>query len=254
MQEAGIRAFVGKLSMDISSRPTYVEKSAQDALTSASSFVKRCRNLVSHLPSHRRLIEPVLTPRFVPTCSDELLSGLGQISETESLRIQSHLAESHDQVEWVRSERGVEDIEVFDKVCPLDIMDAMRQAVAVSRMREGRNIMSQPGSPGDPHASEENLAIDWKESLYLATRGGSIALGLKEGSGMFTIGAPFDAQHIHIYDTSVCAGVCGLDFFDVSLSQDGRLRLKPDMIEKWWCTGDVRNRLGTWVQGIQVSL
>jgi cytosine/adenosine deaminase-related metal-dependent hydrolase len=39
---------------------------------------------------------------------------------------------------------------------------------------------------------EGNLAIDWKESLYLATRGGSVSLGLK--SGLFDVGAPFDAQ------------------------------------------------------------
>jgi len=52
-------------------------------------------------------------------------------------------------------------------------MNAMRQAVAVSRMRD------------------TNLSIDWKEALYLATRGGALALGLQ---GMFCVGAPFDAQ------------------------------------------------------------
>jgi len=116
MQMAGIKAFVGKLSMDISSRPSYVEASAQDALSSMESFVEKCRALVSHLPEHRRLVEPVITPRFVPTCSDDLLTGLGEMSEAKSLRIQSHLAEAHDQVEWVKRERGVPDIEVFDRV------------------------------------------------------------------------------------------------------------------------------------------
>ena len=37
----------------------------------------------------------------------------------------------------------------------------------------------------------QNLAINWKESLYLATRGGSRALG---SEGAFIVGAPFDAQ------------------------------------------------------------
>ena len=116
MQAAGIRAFVGKLSMDISSRPSYVEASATAALSSAESFVEKCRALVSHLPEHRRLVEPVITPRFVPTCSDELLAGLGAMSEAKSLRIQSHMAEAHDQVEWVKRERGIDDIDVFDRV------------------------------------------------------------------------------------------------------------------------------------------
>lgn len=112
----GIRAFVGKLSMDISSRPSYVETSSSDALSAVKSFAENCRALVSQLPEHKRLIEPVITPRFVPTCSDALLTGLGAISEDQSLRIQSHLAESLDQVEWVRSERGIDDIDAFERV------------------------------------------------------------------------------------------------------------------------------------------
>ena len=67
----------------------------------------------------------------------------------------------------------------------LDIMNSMRQAVAVSRMREGeRKLRPNEISPKD-------LSIDWKESLYLATRGGALALGLQ---GIFQVGAPFDAQ------------------------------------------------------------
>ena len=29
--------------------------------------------------------------------------------------------------------------------------------------------------------------------------------------------------------------------------------LTEDMIEKWWCLGDTRNRRGMWVQGRYVS-
>ena len=117
MQAAGIRAFVGKLSMDISSRPSYVESSAESALSSAKSFVERCCQIASNLPPPRRLVEPVLTPRFVPTCSDELLRGLGKLSKSGLLRIQSHMAEAYDEVTWVKRDRGSEDIEVFEQVC-----------------------------------------------------------------------------------------------------------------------------------------
>jgi guanine deaminase len=128
MQTAGLRAYVGKLSMDIDiSSPqdhsdeaatanTYIEPSAREFLESAISFVKRCQNLTAHLPPSHRLVEPVLTPRFTPTCSDELLIGLGEISANQGVKIQSHLAEAKDQVEWVRAERGMEDIDVFRTV------------------------------------------------------------------------------------------------------------------------------------------
>ncbi len=70
-------------------------------------------------------------------------------------------------------------------------MNAMRQAVTVSRMRQGEEILLRTNET-QVQEDRDNLAIDWKESLYLATRGGSVALGLK--NGLFQVGAPFDAQ------------------------------------------------------------
>jgi len=69
-----------------------------------------------------------------------------------------------------------------------DITNTMRQAVAVSRIRQGRETTRKI----DQDQALKNLAIDWKESLYLATKGGAIALGLN--SGPFKVGVPFDAQ------------------------------------------------------------
>ena len=116
MQAAGIRAFVGKLSMDISSRPSYVEPSASEALSAARNFITAVREKQAEYPKHMQLVAPVITPRFVPTCSDELLAGLGKLSAELDVRIQSHLAEARDQVDWVRETRGEDDIDVFDKV------------------------------------------------------------------------------------------------------------------------------------------
>lgn len=263
MQDAGVRAFVGKLSMDISSRPTYVEASADASLAAARSFCERCTEMSRSLPTHARLVEPVLTPRFVPTCSKPLLAGLGELSAQTGVRIQSHMAEAHDQVQHVLSAHGEADMHVFAQSalltsrtvqahctfldlmdlkalaetgaavahCPLsnayfsaapfrlrealdagvrvglgtdiaggysvDIMSAMRHAVAVSRMREGTRIL-QADAGGDhalgAGAEEKPVSVDWREALYLATRGGAVALGLPEGCGMFVVGAPFDAQ------------------------------------------------------------
>lgn len=116
MQRIGIRAFVGKLSMDISTRPTYVEPTHSESIASARSFIDRMRALTAHLPDHARLVEPVLTPRFVPTCSDALLRGLGELAEKTGIRVQSHLAEARDQMKAVQESRGVSDLEVFERV------------------------------------------------------------------------------------------------------------------------------------------
>ena len=79
----------------------------------------------------------------------------------------------------------------------IDIMNAMRQAVSVSRMRQGGKIVAstESGSKSVVNTEHaESLGVDWIEALYLATRGGAVALGLPQGCGTFEVGAPFDAQ------------------------------------------------------------
>lgn len=34
----------------------------------------------------------------------------------------------------------------------------------------------------------------------------------------------------------------------------GNLELNEEMIEKWWCVGDDRNRKGMWIQGVSVGM
>lgn len=106
------------ISSPQSSTKTYIEPSATASLAAARSFVSNCRGITAHLPESQRLVQPVLTPRFVPTCTDELLGGLGKLSQALRVKVQSHLAEAKDQVEWVRSLRGIDDIDVFDKESP----------------------------------------------------------------------------------------------------------------------------------------
>ncbi len=43
----------------------------------------------------------VLTPRFVPTCTAELLAGCGSLLARRDVRLQTHLAENLDEVAWV---------------------------------------------------------------------------------------------------------------------------------------------------------
>lgn len=142
-----------------------------------------------------------------------------------------------------------------------DIMNSMRHAVAVSRMRQGAHFMESVSGNAMTQATNDSLAITWKESLYLATRGGALSLGLKD-VGEFKVGTPFDAQEsmycrlammacllispVFLYDFESSSGFGGLDFFDEQPLSAG---ITMDMIEKWWCMGDIQSRVGMWVQG-----
>jgi guanine deaminase len=108
--------------------------------------------------------------------------------------------------------------------------------VAVSRIRDGTRKLS---------GGERSLAIDWKDALYLATKGGATALGL--ACGVFQAGAPFDAQCIELYKERD-KGVGALDFFE---PQSG---ITLGILEKWWCIGDERNRREIWIQGQKLDV
>jgi guanine deaminase len=97
----GQRALVGKVCMDRNSPETYcqtLDKNLQDT-----------KNLIEYIGSHPAqpstafpLVLPVITPRFIPTCSPELLQGLAGIALDHNCHITSHISESIDEVEFSR--------------------------------------------------------------------------------------------------------------------------------------------------------
>ena len=54
----------------------------------------------SLLPSQNPLIQPVITPRFAPTCSPQLLKELGELAKETGVHIQSHICEQKPEVEF----------------------------------------------------------------------------------------------------------------------------------------------------------
>lgn len=94
LEKTGMKTMVGKVNMDRNC-PDYikeesVEQSIEDTIWLIEYATKNYKNTV-----------PILTPRFIPTCSDELMSSLGELKERYKLSLQSHLAENRAEIEWV---------------------------------------------------------------------------------------------------------------------------------------------------------
>ena len=102
----GQRAYVGKVNMDRNSPPDYVETTA-DSVSLTREFLDRFKIVRRKYP----LVQPIITPRFAPTCSPELLSRLGEVVRSfdsndnsnpkEKLFVQTHLSENKEETEWV---------------------------------------------------------------------------------------------------------------------------------------------------------
>jgi len=114
----GQRAFVGKVNMDRNAPESYCETTA-DSLAETERFVE---GMLSDAESGGRGAEvepssgvcsecvplgpaaqPVITPRFVPTCSAELMEGLARIAARHQLLVTSHISENAGEIEWVKS-------------------------------------------------------------------------------------------------------------------------------------------------------
>jgi guanine deaminase len=88
------RAFVGKVCMDRNSPDFYIEETA-DSLRDTEAFVRGVLDLKDDC------VAPVVTPRFVPTCSSALMRGLGKVAAEHDIPIQSHVSENKGEVKWV---------------------------------------------------------------------------------------------------------------------------------------------------------
>ena len=92
----GQRAFVGKVLMDRNGVEGYQE-TTEESLAGCEEIIEHCSRASGDL------VRPVLTPRFLPTCSPELLTRLGQMARGKEggIVIQSHISESDGQVAFV---------------------------------------------------------------------------------------------------------------------------------------------------------
>jgi guanine deaminase len=91
--EKGQRALVGRVAMDDPEQcPEYYrDASAEAGIALTAEFIGSVRGLDGNAAG---LVLPVVTPRFIPSCSDALLDGLGRLAADERCHVQTHCSES----------------------------------------------------------------------------------------------------------------------------------------------------------------
>ena len=94
LERAGVSGFVGKVNMDRNS-PDYYCETTEESKRETLRWLDACDRFSR--------VRPMITPRFTPSCSDELMAWLGRIANERNLPVQSHLSENTSEIEWVRS-------------------------------------------------------------------------------------------------------------------------------------------------------
>lgn len=95
LEKAGMKAYVGKVNMDRNCPEYLCEGSAEISAKATEEWVEKCKGFEN--------VKPILTPRFTPSCTDELFEQLSVIQKKYQLPLQSHLSENIKEIEWVKS-------------------------------------------------------------------------------------------------------------------------------------------------------
>lgn len=95
LDKSGMYAYVGKVNMDRNS-PDFLIEDTQKSIDDTEGWAKSTSDKYEK-------IKPVITPRFIPTCTDELMLGLGDIAAKYNAPVQSHLSEAKREIAFVGS-------------------------------------------------------------------------------------------------------------------------------------------------------
>ena len=96
--KSNMGAHVGKVNMDRNSIAE-LQETAADSIRETENIIQWMNEKYKNNPN----ISYILTPRYVPCTSKELMDGLAELQEKYNLQVQSHLDENRSEVEWVEN-------------------------------------------------------------------------------------------------------------------------------------------------------
>lgn len=87
-------SYVGKVNMDRNS-PDFLQETTEKSLQDTKKWIE---NTISKY----KYVKPIITPRFSPTCSKDLMNGLSEFAKIYKLPIQTHISENKEEVSLVK--------------------------------------------------------------------------------------------------------------------------------------------------------
>ncbi|NTV78882.1 MAG: amidohydrolase family protein, partial [Clostridiales bacterium] len=95
LEKSGLSTYVGRVNMDRNCSEELCEVSSEKSAMETEDWIKTVSGKYTNT-------KPIITPRFLPSCSDDLMIRLSELSRKYHLPIQSHLSENLEEVKWVQ--------------------------------------------------------------------------------------------------------------------------------------------------------
>lgn len=94
LEASGLISYVGKVNMD--------RNSPENLIETTDESIRETIAWLAEVQGRYQRTRPIITPRFIPSCSNELLKELGAIVSKEHLPVQSHLSENIGEIAFVK--------------------------------------------------------------------------------------------------------------------------------------------------------
>ena len=98
MEQSGLVSYVGKVNMDRGATEALEEESAEISAHVTYGWINAVKDKFART-------KPILTPRFIPCCTDELMEKLRDIQTKYGVAVQSHVSENLGEIEFVHQLR-----------------------------------------------------------------------------------------------------------------------------------------------------
>ena len=95
MEDSGLVSYVGKVNMDREASEALTEESADISAFTTFGWLNAVKDKFENT-------KPILTPRFIPCCTDKLMEELREIQMAYGIPVQSHLSESKGEIDFVK--------------------------------------------------------------------------------------------------------------------------------------------------------
>ena len=109
MEETGLVSYVGKVNMDREA-PDHLREGTEESYEETVRWIENTTDKFKNT-------KPIITPRFVPSCTDELMEKLRDVQTKYGTAVQSHVSENLGEIEFVRQLRPNNEFygEVYDE-------------------------------------------------------------------------------------------------------------------------------------------
>lgn len=198
----------------------YKDASPESAIQDTKATIEHCHSV----DPERRLLTPILTPRFAPSCTEQCLQDLGKLHKETDLPIQTHISENPNEVQLVKEmfPKQTSYADVYDAFGLLTKRTVLAHAVHLTP-HEIDLVRSRDAKVSHCPISNSYIASGMCPVRDLLDAGIDVSLGTDVSGGYSPsiLAAARDAAGVSRIRSATCSS-------DISPDRKERMKLSPE--------------------------